>query len=177
MKKLQFNALRFSVGIAMLACLAGIAAPFILVARDFGFGRTAFLSLFFLLPLFVAVRIYRRQPNVRWRELAYVAVLFCFMCGCVAALVQDLYAYGADELQRWATFERRIGNDPAFNQVQIERSKTGVYLASGTLATPTDRDRLVHLAGECGVQDSRLYEMFLQSVTGLKVEQPDQMER
>jgi hypothetical protein len=177
MKKLRFNALRFSVGIAIFACLGGIAALFILVAKDFGFGRTAFLSLFFLLPLFVTTRIYRRQPSACWRELAYLAVLFCFMCGCVAAFVQTLYAHGADEHQRWATLQRRIGNDPAFNQVEIERLKQGTYLARGSLATPTDRDHLVHLAGECGVQDSRLYGMFLQSVMGLKVEQPEQIER
>jgi hypothetical protein len=52
-----------------------------------------------------------------------------------------------------------------------------MYLAHGTLATHIDRDRLVHLAGECGVADSKRYGMFVQSVTSLTITQSNQTER
>jgi hypothetical protein len=39
MARLQFTAWHFLLGVAMLACLAGITAVFVFVSPDFGFGN------------------------------------------------------------------------------------------------------------------------------------------
>jgi hypothetical protein len=119
----------------------------------------------------------RRQPTARWRELAYLIVLFCIVSGGVVFVVRDWYAKGMDsrhaEDVRWANFERRLSEDSTFRNVKINvTDRKNVYWASGTLATEADRKRLDQLAAECGIVDRQLDGPFVHSVS-LTVESPN----
>lgn len=99
------------------------------------------------------------------------------MCGCVSAFVQTIFAGGFEEHRRWAELQDQVGDDPAFEQVEIRHEKQGYYIAWGKLATPADRDRLMHLVNECKVNESKVYGIFSQSVMNLKIEQPTPAEQ
>jgi hypothetical protein len=177
MAKLQFDAWQISIGVAILTCLAGIAAVFAFVSPDFGSTAAGVLSLLFAVPLVIAAKYLRRMPTARWRGFAFIVALLCVVSGGVVFVVRDWYAKGMDRLHaedvKWANFERRMRDDPAFKKVKINvTNRKNVYWASGTLPTVADRVRLDQLAEECGIVGRQLDGPFVHSIS-LTVEGQD----
>lgn len=154
---------------AILLCLAFFAAGFVFIFHEFGLSAALTLSLILAPSLVVAVRLRRRWPAVRGRELAFFALSLAISCGGVAYVVRDWYEAGMDRYHaedvRWAEFERRIGRDPAFRDVRINMTdRKNIYWASGTVASESELDRLKSLASRCGIE-RRLDGPFAHSVS------------
>ena len=164
--------IRCSLLVGLGCCVAG----FLAVSRPFGVGAALVVFLLLAPALFVAVRLRRRWPNVRPRELVYLAVLVCIGSGGIVFVVRDWYDKGlqhrhAEDLQ-WAEFERLLRRDPAFRNVKINLTdRKHIYWASGTIETEADLDRLRSLAAECGIE-GRIDGPFVHSVS-LKARVPN----
>lgn len=155
---------------AVFASVVLLVGGFAFVSQGFGFSSAATLSLLHALPLIVAVRLRRRWPGVRGRELAFLGVLFSVAAGGSAYVVRAWYADGLDrdhaEDVRWAEFERRFRRDPAFRDVQVHKSeRKNVHWASGAVNSEADLARLQSLAAECGIEGRRLDGPFVHSVS------------
>jgi hypothetical protein len=160
---------RMVIVVVTFACLAPAAAGFVLVSRTFGLSNALAVSLLLIPPLVIAVRLCLRWPDVRGRELAFLAILFSVASGGTLFVVWDSYATGMDRYHaedvKWTEFERLIRRDPALRDVRV--NMTGwkhVYWASGTVASEADLDRLKSLASRCGI-GRRLDGPFAHSVS------------
>src|SRR5437867_2998970 len=118
MEVAQNRTQRVALNVAVLASAVLLVGGFAFVSWDFGFRGAAVLSLVLALPLVVAVRLRRRWPAVRGRELVFLATLFCAVSGGGIFVVRAWYDDGLDrdhaEDVRWAEFERRLRRDAAF---------------------------------------------------------------
>ena len=146
---------RITLGVGAIAALA-VGAGFAWFSRDFGPSNAAILSLFFVPPLLVAVRLRRRWPNVLRRELGFLAIVLCASLAAIGIVAQSWYASGMDRMHaedvRWARFETLLRKDPKFRHVAINLlSRRQTYWASGTVASQADLDRLKSLATRCGL--------------------------
>ncbi len=176
MRRFRFTVRRMMIAVAILACLALFVAGFVFVALVFGLPEALALSLLLTPPLVVAVRLRRRWPAVRGRELAFLAILLCVASGGVVFVVWDWYATGMaryhGEDVKWTEFERLIRRDAAFRDVRINLTdRKHIYWAGGTVPSEADLDRLMSLASKCGIQ-RRLDGPFAHSVS-LTVRAPD----
>ncbi|MGL5094010.1 MAG: hypothetical protein ACRDD1_00375, partial [Planctomycetia bacterium] len=123
----KHRTLQVVLNAAVLASVALLVGGFAFVSRDFGHGiPVVVLSLVLALPLAFAVRLRLRWPAVRGREFVFFAVLFCVAAGTSWFAVQAWYTAGLDryhaEDMKWAKFDRRLRRDPAFREVEIEKS-------------------------------------------------------
>jgi len=57
--------------------------------------------------------------------------------------------------KRWAKFQREISSEPAFAKLRIESHK-GVHWVEGRLRSTAELERLVAIAGNCGIRDRQL---------------------
>lgn len=147
---------RRTLGVAVLASLALLVGGFAFVSREFGSRNAAALTPLLALPLAIAARLCRR-PAVFGRGLVFFAVLFCGASTGVVLVVRAWYADALDrdhaEDVKWDAFERRVRTDPAFRDVQVNKSeRKSIHWASGTVASESDLSRLRSLAAECGIE-------------------------
>jgi hypothetical protein len=166
--RLRFG-MRRLMTVAPLVYLAISMAGCAFISNVFGLSGALALSLVLMPPLVVAVRLRRRWPGVRGRELAFLALLLAISCGGVAYVVRDWYETGMDryhaEDERWAEFERLLRRDPALRDVRINLTdRYHIYWASGTVASEAELDRLKSLASRCGI-DRRLDGPYAHSVS------------
>ena len=66
--------------------------------------------------------------------------------------------------KRWAKFHREISSEPAFAKLKIESHK-GVHWVTGRLQTPTELERLLAIAENCGIRDRRLDGPYKHSIS------------
>ena len=161
---------RITLSVAVLASTVLLVGGFAFVSQNFGFRFAAFLSMILALPLLAAVRLRLRWPAVRSRELVFLAALLCVASGGGAYVVRAWYAHGLDrdhaEDMRWAEFERRFHQNPAFHDVQVHKSeRKNIHWASGLVDSEADLTRLEALAAECGIEGRRLDGPFVHSVS------------
>ena len=65
------------VALSILVGFTPFVAGFVFVSRVFGLSNALALSLLFIPPLIVTVRLCLKWPAVRGRELAFLAILLC----------------------------------------------------------------------------------------------------
>jgi hypothetical protein len=162
--------------VVTLACLAPFAAASVFVSRVFGLSNALAVSLLLIPPLVIAVRLRRRWPAVRGRELAFLAILLCVSSAGTVFVVWDWYATGMDRYHaedvKWTEFEQLIRRDAALRDVRVNLTRRKhIYWASGTVASEADLDRLKSLASQCGI-GGQLDGPFAHSVS-LTVRTPD----
>lgn len=157
MKIAENKALPIAIRLALIAYAILLVCGFIFLSRHFGYLSPIFALFILALPLAVAVRLCRRWPAIRLRELALLACLFLAAAGAGVFMVQSWYAAGFDrdhaEDMRWAEFERRMRLDPAFRDVTVHESvRKNVHWVSGVLDSESDLARLKAMAIECGIE-------------------------
>jgi hypothetical protein len=158
------------IGLPVLVCVAGFVAGFACVSTVFGVSSAVVLSLLFAPTLAVSMRLFFRWPDVRGRELLFLAVLFSVTVGGAVFVVCDWYSTGMDRLHtedlKWASFERLLRLDPAFQDVKVNLTDAKhIYWASGTVASDAELDRLKFLASHCGIEGGRIDGPYQDSVS------------
>src|SRR5437870_12877418 len=91
-----FTARANALTVAIFVCLTCITVGYVFVNQVFGLACAMSVVLLFGPFLVVAFRLHHRWPSVQWRELAYLAVLFCAGSGGFAFVVQRFYDDGLD---------------------------------------------------------------------------------
>lgn len=170
MPQFRLAARRMLIASAVLLGLVLFVVGFVSVSSAFGPRAAAGLSLFLLPALVVAVRLHRRWPAVRGREIAYSAVLFIAGMGAIVFVVHDWYDNGMDyrhaEDVQWSEFDRLMREDPAFQNVHITlTNRKHIYYVEGTVPSEADLDRLKSLALSCGIKREPLDGPFTNSIS------------
>lgn len=140
----------------IVACIALMGAGLYRAASDFGVGGAAGLSLPFVLPLVIAVRLFRRRRAVSNREIMYLgtALGIAYVASVYAAI--HWYGVGFDnrhsEDVQWSRFEGEFRRDPALRHLTVEWNKKSRYYVVGEVASEADLERLRRLAEQHGVR-------------------------
>jgi hypothetical protein len=144
----------FSLGIVAYA-VAWIGA-LVFASRVFGIGGAIGLSLIFVLPFLVAVRMRFRWPAARGREYAFLFVLLCFVFGGSAFTVWRWYDSCMDiQHARDVTFEelaRIVDANPAFHGIQfsVNNHNKCRYWIRGSVVSQADLKSLQALCDHNG---------------------------
>lgn len=150
------SAKRIILDAALVATAAILIGGAVVVSREFGFVLAVGLSLILALPLVVAVRLRRRSPSARPRELAFLVVLVCAAVGSSAFVTREWYASGFAERHledlQWSRFESAFRRDPAYRNLVTEWNHKSRYYVEGEVATEADLERLCKLAKQHNVR-------------------------
>lgn len=156
MESAQHETRRVALDTATVISAVLLVGGFAFVSGEFGIPGATVLSLLLAWPLVVAIRLHRRWPAVHGRELVFLVILLCASAGGGFRVVRAWYASGRDRHHaadvRWGAFERRLRGQPAFRNVQVEKSKRkNIHWAGGVVDSEEDLTRLKQLAAEYGI--------------------------
>ena len=141
--------------LAIFAYLVVWVVVFVFLSRVFGNGDAILLSLAFVPPLVIALRMLRRWPLVRRRELAYLSALVIFISGASVYVVRYWSEIGMDRgheaYEEFVEFRRLLARDPAFRNVELSyyENLKCPYWMRGSVTSDADADRLRSIADQC----------------------------